>query len=94
MFGTLLGTRDAIPAFKEIIGFGQKVEHKCSVTISNTQGDRRCYLKQGMSSKDKGYCEREDPYPRTLASFYPGQKSRRLFCSTNPMDSFETDKEV
>lgn len=38
VFGTLFSSRDAIPAFKEIIGFGQKVEHKCSITISNAQG--------------------------------------------------------
>lgn len=56
--------------------------------------DRRCYLKQRMSSKDKKYCERKDPYPRTLSSFYSGQKSRRLYCSTYPTDGFETDKEA
>lgn len=44
--GTLLGAPDIISTFKEITGFGQKVEQKCSIYISvNTWSDRRCYLK-------------------------------------------------
>ena len=37
--GTLLGAGDAVPTSKEITGFGQKVEQKCSIYISvNAQG--------------------------------------------------------
>lgn len=60
VLGALLGARDVIPTFKEIVVFGQKVEQKCSTCrIVNTKDWRRCYLKQCMSSKGRGYCERE-----------------------------------
>ncbi|KAK7809401.1 hypothetical protein U0070_014997 [Myodes glareolus] len=96
VFGTLFSTRDAIPAFKEIIGFGQKVEHKCSITISNAQGpeyDIRAAEKSQASVAFKSRWQMADSagsYPRDdaahikEASFFQSYTSLEKPSETHP----------
>lgn len=85
MLGTLLGTGDIIPTFKEIIGFGQKVEQNAPSTfvlihrvIEDGIYNSECLQRTKDTVKGKF------PYPGFLPIFCAGQRSRGSFVHFSP----------